>query len=209
MNLLAIVTQTTEQTAVAPWWGVPALTGAATLFGALIAFFSVRASDNRKAKREREQRIMIETRDAGLEFLGAARHIEQLVKRQQTASRNKPIAEHITDLFDAIIDVEEKWGKFQLFAHDKALESGRELMASALSLMIPALDDEGTSKDLGEFGRKRLDFMNTLREASGVKKIERDSPDPIARKEFMEQNTELLSKIYERYMSDYEKEPPK
>lgn len=180
------------------WWVVPVLAGSFVIVGALIAFFSTRASDSRKAKRDREQRIMIETRESGLEFMHAVSAIVSLVKLQRTKSGRKPVEVYLAKLSDAMTDLEEKWHHFELHAAEDALESGRMLLKATLALMIPAQDAEGTSRDFGTVSRSRHDFVNVLRKASGVKEIHKNIPDPIARNKFVEENSEALARIYER-----------
>jgi hypothetical protein len=68
----------------APWWGVPTIAGTfllvGGLIGALVSFFSVRASDRRKAAREDEQRWheLVRTLSAGV-FASAA-NIKELAR---------------------------------------------------------------------------------------------------------------------------------
>lgn len=50
-----------------PWWGVPAITATAVLFGALVAFFSTRFSDQRKRKADDRRQWDKEIRDLYLE----------------------------------------------------------------------------------------------------------------------------------------------
>ncbi|MDQ0924550.1 hypothetical protein QF038_003058 [Pseudarthrobacter sp. W1I19] len=53
----------------ASWWGIPAVTAAATILGAIVAFTSTRASDNRKQKAEDARRYDEEIKDLGSKFL--------------------------------------------------------------------------------------------------------------------------------------------
>lgn len=52
-----------------PWWGIPAVTAAATLLGAFVAYTSTRASDNRKTKNEDRRRWDEEVRTHAVKYL--------------------------------------------------------------------------------------------------------------------------------------------
>lgn len=141
---------------------------------------------------------MLETRESGLAFIQAVNQIVGLVKLQQTKTGRKPLETYLASLSDAIATLEEKWEYLELHAPEDALDAARELLKACLSLMIPAEDAEGTSRDLGEVNRRRHDFINVLRQASGVNPISKNIPDPIVRRKFVEDNSEMLTVIYER-----------
>jgi hypothetical protein len=184
----------------APWWGVPLMAGVFLLTGACIAYFSTRASDNRKAKRDKAERIMIDTRSVGLEYLEAATHLAEVVKSQESEHRALPANEYLLAIHDALIDLRSKWRKFELFAQEDALKTGQGLFNACIILMIPGIDEESVVERLRDFEHMKLSFINTLRAASGVGIIEVAPIDPDTEKELKEASKALVDDIGERLM---------
>lgn len=69
-----------------PWWGIPLITGLATLFGALVAFISTRASDRRKARHEDNRRYDEEIKKICAKFLS---HNDEYKKKSQEYTQLK------------------------------------------------------------------------------------------------------------------------
>ncbi|KUM39013.1 hypothetical protein AR689_07615 [Arthrobacter sp. EpRS71] len=209
MLLQQVITEVTAQTEGAPWWGVPALTGGATLFGALIAYLSARSADTRKAKREKAERIMIDTRTAGLEFLEAVNSISLAFRGQSNPAKALTPNDFLTSVMDGILALQDAWGKFELFAHDDALTTGKTLYDECIVMVLPALDRERESLNLEDFEEKKLAFVNTLRKASGVSPIVVKVMEPEAKKKFEEDKEKVfdhLSEKLERQYSGHKKE---
>ncbi|NHW45965.1 hypothetical protein HAV21_03510 [Paenarthrobacter sp. MSM-2-10-13] len=182
----------------APWWGVPLMAGVFLLIGAVIAFLSTRASDNRKAKRDKAERIMIDTRSVGLEYLEAATHLAEVVKGQESEHRALPSSEYLLAIHDALIDLRAKWRKFELFAQEDALKTGQALFNACLILMIPGFEKEEVAGSIRDFESAKLNFINTLRAASGVGIIEVKTLDPATEKALKEASGALVNDIGER-----------
>lgn len=173
----ASIAAATVDAATAPWWGVPAITATAVLFGALVAYVSARASDERKAKREKAERIMLDTRTVGLEFLDAVNALVDAIKAQEDASRAVLGRPYLAVIQAAFIKVEAQWRKFELFARDDALITGQALNANCISLLIFALGSEHPTESLRSIEAAQYAFVNTLRKASGVGVIKYEDPD--------------------------------
>lgn len=154
-----------------PWWGVPVITASAVLVGALVAFVSTRASDSRKFKRDKAERIMVDTRSVGLEYLAAASSLEGTIRAQQDLSRELQKREYLRAMQVALMNVQAKWGKFELFADEQALATGKDLDTACLVLFLSAFKGEVPSEELKEFGIAKYAFINTLRKSSGVGEI--------------------------------------
>ncbi|MDQ0869042.1 hypothetical protein QFZ70_001515 [Arthrobacter sp. V1I9] len=187
----------------APWWGVPLMAGVFLLIGAVIAFLSTRASDNRKAKRDKEERIMIDMRTVGLEYLEAATHLAEVVKGQQTEHRALEPNDYLQAIHDALIDLREKWRKFELFAREDAMKTGQGLFNSCLVLMIPFGEEEDIAASIRDFENEKLAFINTLRAASGVGIIKVPEIDPATEEELREAKDSLLDLIGDRLGRTY------
>ncbi|MFJ6416477.1 hypothetical protein [Paeniglutamicibacter sp. NPDC091659] len=70
MVLIELLTDVaTEDMSIPPWWGVPAISAGAALFGALVGFISTMAADSRKAKREIDRRWDHTIRESATNFL--------------------------------------------------------------------------------------------------------------------------------------------
>lgn len=182
----------------APWWGVPLMAGIFLLIGALVAFLSTRASDGRKAKRDKAERIMIDTRAVGLEYLDAATRLAEVVKSQESALQALPSNEYLAAIHDALIDLREKWRKLELFAQEEALDTGRALFNACIVLMVPGSQVGQTADSLREFEEEKLQFINTLRAASGVGIIKVELVDAATEKELKEASAALVEDIGER-----------
>jgi hypothetical protein len=187
----------------APWWGVPVLTGGATLFGALIAFISAHTADARKAKREKAERIMIDTRTVGLEFLEATNNLSRVFRGQSNPAKALAPTDYLTSVMEGIIALQEAWGKFELFAHDDALATGKALYDECFVLVIPALDRETESLSVEQFEEKKLAFVNTLRKASGVGRIEVKALEPEAREKLEADKDALLEDVADKLQRQY------
>lgn len=161
----------------APWWGVPVITASAVLFGALVAFLSARASDGRKAKRDQEERIMTDTRDVALEYLDAANALAATVRAQGDPSRALDVQSYLKAMQANLMAEQQKWGKFELFAHDNALEAGKGLETACLVLSLSAFQGRIPTEELQDFETAKYSFVNTLRKASGVGEIPYVFPD--------------------------------
>lgn len=183
----------------APWWGVPLMAGVFLLIGAVIAFLSTRASDNRKAKRDKAERIMIDTRAVGLEYLEAATHMAEVVKAQESEHRALPSNEYIVAIHDALIDLRAKWRKFELFAQEDAMRTGQALFNTCLILMIPGFEKEEVAESIRDFEREKLNFINTLRAASGVGIIEVPTIDPETENDLKDASATLIDDIGWRF----------
>lgn len=182
----------------APWWGVPLMAGVFLLIGAVIAFLSTRASDSRKAKRDKAERIMIDTRSVGLEYLEAATHMAEVVKSQASEHRALPSNEYFVAIHDALIDLRAKWRKFELFAQEDALKTGQGLFNACLILMIPGFDEEEVTASIRDFESEKLNFINTLRAASGVGIIKVHPIDPDTERDLKDASAALVDDIGER-----------
>lgn len=174
------------------------MAGIFLLIGALVAFLSTRASDSRKANRDKAERIMIDTRAVGLEYLDAATHLAEVVKSQESALRALPSNEYLLAIHDALISLREKWRKLELFAQEEALETGRSLFNACIVLMVPGNHDGEAAQSLREFEHKKLRFINTLRAASGVGIIKVETIDAATEKELKEASDALVDDIGER-----------
>lgn len=160
-----------------PWWGVPAITGGAALFGAMVAFISAFAIDRRKAKRDKAERIMIETRTVGLEYLDSASSLARLIYTQRDPSRSLGTNEYAKAIQASLMNSQAGWEKFELFAHDDALRTGKDLSTACFVLAIEAFRGHPID-ELRNFESVKYAFINTLRKASGVGEIEHKQPDP-------------------------------
>ncbi|NQD39975.1 hypothetical protein [Glutamicibacter halophytocola] len=158
-----------------PWWGIPALTASATLVGALIAFWSARASDKRKHKRDTEERIMMDTRAVGIEYLDAADSLSRLIRAQSDPSREKAATQFLQAMAIALIDMQKVRGKFELFAHQDALAAAKDLDVASVMLVIDISTGVNPEKDLESFESAKLRLVNILRKFSGVEEIDVDS----------------------------------
>ncbi|GAA3322642.1 hypothetical protein [Paeniglutamicibacter sulfureus] len=180
-----------ETTATAPWWGVPIIAGGFLLIGASLAFLSTLASDKRKAKRDKDERIMIDTRTVGLEYLDAATELANVIRTQQDPSRALKRDEYLKAMQASLIRVNEKWRKFELFADEKALETGGRLDAACVLLSISAFGSEIPHDQLQDLETARYAFINTLRKASGVGEIAYVFPDAATKERLEEGITEI------------------
>lgn len=157
----------------APWWGIPGVTGAATLFGALVAFGSTWASDHRKAKREKNDKQVQDTRDAATELINLGREIETLVMMQETKARALDAKEYLKSTMDHAIRLKEVWSTFELQAVKSTLGPGEAFFKAMLVLVIPTSNSKVRLAHLNAYAVARMDFVNSLRTMAGLPKIDR------------------------------------
>lgn len=84
----------------APWWGVPLIAGVAALVGSLITFWTTRASDLRKAKREEECQWDDEIRSESRKFLTSAAKISEALSVLHKKDAPDPDVKAAQILFD-------------------------------------------------------------------------------------------------------------
>ncbi|MBV1778682.1 hypothetical protein KRR55_06090 [Paeniglutamicibacter sp. ABSL32-1] len=161
----------------APWWGVPLLAGFFLLVGSMITFLSLRASDKRKAERDKAERIMMDTRSVGLEYLAAVEALVDTLRGRQDPSRALVGTDYLRAMKANFNTVKVQWGKFELFAHDNVLEKGKALDTACVVLFMTAFESDPPSEELRKFEIAKYSFINTLRKASGVDEIPYVFPD--------------------------------
>ncbi|MGF9648849.1 hypothetical protein AAIH32_12785 [Pseudarthrobacter oxydans] len=167
----------------APWWGIPGVTGAATLVGALIALRSARASDDRKAKAEKEAKRLADTREAAQELLKVGREIENLVVGQETKTRSKPAIDYMNATMDVAMKLHQVWGTFELVSIESALKPGEDYYSASSVLAIPRAKSDERTAALDYAAIKRMEFINSLRTAAGLPAITRMPGKTISREE--------------------------
>lgn len=168
----------------APWWGIPLITGAATLFGALVAFGSTWASDRRKAKREKKDKQIEDTREAANELISLGREIETLVMMQETKARALDAREYVKATMDNAMRLKDVWATFELQAMKSTLKPGEEFFKVLLVLVIPTVDSKVRLARLNAYSVARLNFVNSLRTMAGLAKIDRTPGKMQTREEF-------------------------
>lgn len=178
---------------------MPVIAGCFLLIGASLAFLSTLASDKRKAKRDKAERIMIDTRTVGLEFLEAADALATLVRRQQSHFRALPDTDYLVSVIDAVEGTQDKFGKLELYAHDDVLDAARKLHTLCIVLISLPDDEEATADSLQEYELAKLDLINTLRKASGVGTIENKTMDPENKKKLDTDAGIVLNHVGQQY----------
>ena len=200
MTLLSSVSMAAATTDVAtPWWGVPSITAGAALFGAVIGLCSALAIDTRKAKRDKAERIMIDTRTVGLEFLEAADRLATLVKRQQSEFRALPGTDYMVSIIDAVEGMNDKFGKLELYAHEDVLDAAKEVRLLCIVLISLPDEQEATADTLRDYELAKLGVINTLRKASGVGIIESKTMDPQSKKKLDAEAAAVLDHVGHQY----------
>jgi hypothetical protein len=192
-----------EVVTAAPWWGVPVIAGCFLLIGASLAFLSTLASDKRKAKRDKAERIMIDTRSVGLEFLEAADVLATLVTRQQSEFRALPGTEYMVSIIDAVEGMQDKFGKLELYAHDDVLDAAKKLRLLCIALISLPGDEEATADSLKDYELAKLGLINTLRKASGVGIIESKTMDPEQKKKLDVDMAAVLDTVGDQYAQKF------
>lgn len=150
----------------APW--TAALIG--TVIGGLITWLVARSSDSRKAKRDKAERILIDSRNASLEFIDAVDSLAGLIRRQ----RGPQALEHryyLRGLQDYISEVRSKHSKVEIYADQRIMEPAKELLGSALLLLRPIDGEEEARELFDKHEGTKIKFINAIRVASGVKAI--------------------------------------
>lgn len=197
MSIIEFLAQTD-----APWSA--ALIG--TVIGGLITWLVTKSSDARKAKRDKAERILIDSRTASLEFIDAVDSFSSHIRRQ----RGPQALEHryyLRGLQDGISEVRSKHSKVEIYADHKILEPAKELMVSTLLLLSPT-DSEKEVRDIFEqHDATKVKFINAIRIASGVKPIVEKEPTPEAREEAREKLEEAVDLIGSRLEADSTKKP--
>lgn len=197
MSIIEFLAQTD-----APWSA--ALIG--TVIGGLITWLVTKSSDARKAKRDKAERILIDSRTASLEFIDAVDSFSSHIRRQ----RGPQALEHryyLRGLQDGISEVRSKHSKVEIYADHKILEPAKELMVSTLLLLSP-IDSEKEARDIFEqHDSTKVKFINAIRIASGVKPIVEKEPTPEAREEAREKIEEAVDLIGSRLEADSTNKP--
>lgn len=153
-------------TASAPWWFVAALAGGLTIVstttGAMISFWSTRASDNRKSESERsvrdaeaESRARDALRDAAAAMLVEAR---QVVRDFRDCFRPVPVAEgnrrFIATEQAARVNVREVYKAYWnlvLLGDEQVDSAARELLDATRAFDLPVSAGEVSPLDSSEF----------------------------------------------------------
>lgn len=193
----------------APWWGVPLLAGLFVIIGAAVTYFSTRASDKRKVKREDKVRIATESTESASKLMEEAARIEKLVAQQQTLSHAKFQGDYLNEITALLEDLDSAWTKFELVADKDLLQPGKDLFAAAIAVALPDLSEESTSHFRGEYHRKHLALVNALRAINGVEPIERDIPNPPTRSEALAKHGEYIRAAAEVMYEKARTNPPK
>ncbi|MDP9984566.1 hypothetical protein J2W14_003993 [Pseudarthrobacter oxydans] len=178
-----------------PWWSVPLLAGLFVVLGALVAFFSTRASDNRKAKREEKERIMSDSREAAMDVIEAARTIQHLAMMQQTESRALPADKLTTLTSDATTKLENAWSRFQVYGDEKAIEAGTRLMVASMLLKNPGIKERAAIDRSAIFIKACTDFINILRVNASLPKLHVPDLGLIDREDSIEEHGELPEEL--------------
>lgn len=179
------------------------ITAGATILGALVAFISTRASDRRRAKREEQDRIKSDSREAAVEFIEACRHIEHMASLQQAESRAMPSGSLLEATFDATINLENAWSRFEVYGDKDAIAAGRPLMIAALLINIPDHNPRAAAKYRGEFITARYEFLNVIRKNTGLSLLAVPKYTPIVKEDFMEQYGEIIESYGEALLNRF------
>lgn len=185
MSIIEFLAQTD-----APWSA--ALIG--TVIGGLITWLVTKSSDARKAKRDKAERIMIDSRTASLEFIDAVDSLSGHIRRQ----RGPQALEHryyLRGLQDCISEVRSKHSKVEIYADHKILESAKELLASTFLLLVPIASDEEARDVFEKHDVTKIKFINAIRVASGVKAIVENTPTQHEREEMRSKINETVEVI--------------
>ncbi|MGG6381392.1 hypothetical protein [Paenarthrobacter sp. NEAU-H11] len=135
---------------------------------------------------------MSDSRQAAVVFIEAARHVENMVKLQQTESRALRVDKLITATFNAIIRLESAWSRFQVSGDARAIEAGKKLMLATLVLNIPDVNPRAAAKYLSEYTVAHYEFMNVLRTNAGLPEVDVPKYTPLTREDFMKQHGDMM-----------------
>lgn len=188
----------------APWWGVPLLAGLFVIIGALVAFFSTRASDRRKAENDKETKQLSHTREAAEALLKVGNDLEMLVKEQETKTRARPANEYLDLCMEHVLKLKEVWAAYELVSVKSTLKPGEGYFAALLLLAMPTADSTKRTALLNAEATRRMDFINSLRTTAGLEKIDRTpgqvvprediDKDEAQKKAFLEAAAELITR---------------
>lgn len=158
-----------------PWWGVPVLAGIFLLVGAVIAYLSLKASDNRKAAREDQRRWDDVVRIEARKFLSSTAQVSKALEVLHKKTGSGDELSEAQALFDEHHSLmREHLDGLRIVSSDPVIEKALRIHVKISAIRM--FDSGGKYESKTAIRDLSTEMVEVLRKEVGVRLVSKRTP---------------------------------